>query len=290
MNEQDDDARRDSRLRAGLEDWMEEARRHRGPHPTAEEIAAYYEQRLAPAAAEQLQDHLLACPGCTALLADLDGWVEGTVEVPDLSAAQIAAGWQELLPRLDAERPAEAAGPVREAAPAVPAAGRRRRAVDRRQLLAAVLALAVVGLSGWVAALRRELARPELNAPVLDLYPEGLLRRGGTGVDAAVPPAARLFTLILTPPPARRHRLYEVDVVRAGGGGDAEEAARAKGAAGARPVVWSGRGLVPNTFGSLSLTLPRQALGAGTFEIRLFGRDAGQRELVTRYRLTVAER
>jgi len=137
-----------------------------------------------------------------------------------------------------------------------------------RQALAAALLAATIGLSVWVASLRRtvdELSRPQVNAPVIDLY-SGTVRSEGAAMVRVIPREARVFTLILNPVSARKEKEYRIEVVRADGS-----------------RAWSAAGLKPNAYGSLSLTLTRRALGAGDFRIRLYGEES----LIAEYALRV---
>jgi hypothetical protein len=156
-------------------------------------------------------------------------------------------------------RPTEIPFPQRTAAP------RWTRALTA---LAAALLVATIGLSVWVASLRRtvdELSRPQVNAPVIDLY-SGTVRSEGVTAVRVIPRGARVFTLILNPVAARRVKEYRIEVVRADGS-----------------RAWSAAGLAPNAYGSLSLTLTRRALGAGDFRIRLYGEES----LIAEYALRV---
>jgi len=142
------------------------------------------------------------------------------------------------------------------------------------QPLAAMLLISTMALSAWVANLQdrvKELSRPQPNAPVLDLYPAGSTRGEGGPAVQSVPPDIRLFTIILNPPGRAGFEAYEVEIL------DVE-----------RDVVRSERGLKPNRFGSFSLTVPRDVLGAGDFRIRLVGiGPEGARQTVEEYALRI---
>ena len=261
-----------------------------GEHPDAETLAAYHARELPEADERRVQDHLLLCRECAALLLDLEGLGD-----PDFGRdVEIPAGTGEALwERLRQEIRKEPASP--------PAAGRyplpgkahndywqdekvfvhsppRRRAAPPPWMsaLAAALLVAVLGLSAWVASLRRtvdELSRPEVNAPVMDLVPLGIGQRDEAAApDAEVPSGARMFTLILSPARRGDFRDYEAEIAPAGG-----------------PVVWRARGLRPNDYGSFSLTVPRRALESGEHRIRLFGiGSGGEREPLGEYALRIA--
>lgn len=229
-------------------------------HPEADELVAYYEGTLSPGDMQRIQDHLLACRECAELIVDLEGLGDpefGTGEViPDESAELV---WRNVRQQIRRdERPSNV----------VPF-----RAVPRWvQPLAAMLVLSTLALSGWVAWLRgqvRDLSSPQLNAPVLDLYPAGSTRGEGPAVQT-VPPEARLFTVILNPAGRPAFETYELEILDAGG------------------VVRRDGGLKPNPYGSFSVTLPKDLLGAGDFRVRLVGIDSGGgRQTVEEYALRI---
>ncbi len=166
----------------------------------------------------------------------------------------------------------------KEPAPAVviPFPPRRASAPPRWiSVLAAALLVAVIGLSVWVASLRRtvgELSRPEVNATVLDLVPLGIgQREGGNGAAVVVPSGSRMITLILSPARRGDFQDYEAEIARPGG-----------------EVGWRDRGLRPNDYGSFSLTLPRRALGTGEHRLHLFGIRSGRREVLGEYAFQLA--
>jgi hypothetical protein len=243
-------------------------------HLDPDELAAYHAGELSPEGERRVQDHLVRCRECAALLLDLDGLGDpdfGREEVLPAGAADTI--WEGVREQIRRE-----ADPL---APIIPLEARRARSTALRsprwlQALAASLLVATLSLSLWVASLQRtvqELSRPQANAPVLDLRS---LTARGEGVPppaVAVPADARLFTVILHPPPLRSQDEYRVEIARAGGG-----------------TVWSEGGLRPNRFGSLSLILPRRDLGTGEFRIRLFGtgpESTGQEEPLGEYALFV---
>jgi hypothetical protein len=248
-----------------MREAMAELAAARGPatHPDPDELAAYHAAELPPERERRIQDHLAACRECAGLLLDLDGLAD-----PETAAGSGLAGKEAVWQRLRQEIQPAPGKDVFGAAPVTPI--RRAGVSSPRWLhaLAASLLIATVGLSLWVAALRRtvdELSRPQPNAPLLDLY-SGVARGEGSGRPALTVPAdARLFTLILNPA-GRRSTRYRVVIERAAGG-----------------EVWSGE-LEPNPFGSLSLTLSRRALGPGDYRIRLLAEGG---ELIEEYALRV---
>ena len=141
------------------------------------------------------------------------------------------------------------------------------------QPLAAGLLISTLALSGWVAYLRgqvKDLSSPQLNAPILDLYPAGSTRGEGTAVQT-VPPDARLFTVVLNPAGRSAFAEYELQIVDAEGG-----------------EIRRDGGLQPNPYGSFSATLSRDLLGPGDFRVRLVGIDSGGgRQTVEEYALRI---
>ena len=233
---------------------MNDLRSHLDP----DVLVAYRAGELPPDEEARVQSHLVACRECAELLLDLDA-----LHDPDFGADEevsVDAVWQGVREE------------IRKApAPVIPF---RRPSPPRwLQALAAMLAVAVVGLSLWVVSLRRtvdDLSRPELNAPVLDLASGTARGEGSPPPVATVPSGARLFTVILSPAGQRIYKEYRVEIVDAAG-----------------RVVWGDRGLTPNAYGSFSLTLPRSALGTGDFRVRLFGRTGNGEERIEEYALRV---
>lgn len=259
-------------IRQAVAEWLAGVGADTGEHPDAETLAAYQARVLPEEDERRVQDHLLACRECAALLLDLERLGDPDfgrdVEIPEGTEEDI---WERLRQEIRANpRPAAV----------VPFPPRRRTAPPPwMSALAAALLVAVLGLSAWVASLRRtvdELSRPEVNAPVVDLVPLGIGQRDEAAApDAEVPPGARMFTLILSPARRGDFRDYEVEIAP----NDVEGGA----------VVWRARGLRPNDYGSFSLTMPRGALGTGEQRIRLFGiGSGGEREPLGEYALGIA--
>jgi hypothetical protein len=139
-----------------------------------------------------------------------------------------------------------------------------------------MLVISTMALSGWVAYLRdqvKDLSSPQLNAPILDLYPAGSTRgpRSETPAVQTVPPDARLFTVVLNQAGRPAFQDYELQIVDAEG-----DEVRRDG------------GLKPNPYGSFSVTLSRDLLGPGDFRVRLVGIDSGGgRQTVEEYALRI---
>jgi hypothetical protein len=230
---------------------------HPEPHPEPKMLAAYHAGELTEPEERRLQDHLVGCPECAALLLDLDGLGRPEFGAGSLAPADQEALWRRLQSEIRQEEP-----------PPAPVVPLRRRAASPRwlQALAAALLVATLGLSAWVASLRRTvdaLSRPQANALVLDLDAGTARGEGDVRPAWVIPRDVRLFTLILSPPGPRSTR-YRVAIERTGGG-----------------EVWSGE-LVPNEVGSLSLILSRHGIAPGDYRVRLLGPG---REPVAEYAL-----
>ena len=242
-------------LRNALSEWaLPDA------HPDPERLAAYRAGELSPEEEGRVQDHLALCRECAALLLDLDGLAgPGFGAGADPIAKE--AVWQSLRKEIAPQ------------ARVIPLRRPVRSSPRWLQALAASLLVATLGLSLWVASLRRtvtELSSPEANAPVLDLYASGTRGEGSPAPVLTVPSNARFFTLILNSAGQRRYERYRVEILRAGGG-----------------KVWSDRRIEPSSFGSFSLTLPRRAVGPGDFRVRLFGRSGETEEPIDDYAFRV---
>lgn len=229
-------------------------------HPDPERLGAYHAGELSPEEEGRIQDHLALCRECAALLLDLDGLAD-----PGFGAGADLSGKEAVWQRLRKETaPRARVVPLLRTVPASP---------RWLQALAASLLIATLGLSLWVASLRRtvaELSAPQENAPVLDLYSGTARGEGSPAPVLTVPPDVRFFTIILNPAGQRRYERYRVEIVRVGGG-----------------EVWSGEQIEPSPFGSFSLTLPRRAAGPGDYRVRLFGRSGGTEEPIEEYAFRV---
>jgi Putative zinc-finger len=238
-------------------------------HPAVEEIAAYHEGRLAGDAQERLRDHLALCPECTRLLLDLADFA--ALEPPaGARVPEPAEAWGALRERMGEraaplpKAPSVVRLPPPAAAPVVPAVVpvRRTRPNPLRWLLAASV-VAVLGLGLWVAELRQENARlrvPSGNAQVADLAASDDLTRGGGEAAAKPLPGDRRLLLLLAAPGLPPHAAYEADLLNAPG-----------------VVLWTGKDLPRSADDGFTVDLPPGFLRPGTYRLRLYGVDAGQR-------------
>ncbi|HEX5718776.1 MAG TPA: zf-HC2 domain-containing protein [Thermoanaerobaculia bacterium] len=254
-------------LKAVLEDFLAGARQDLASHPEPEELLAYRAGELPAPERARVEDHVVACPHCLELLLDLGRLSDpGFVGEHGITAAEKAAGWQAVQARLAPET-------------APHEAPRRRRAVFFASprpawALAAALLVAVVGLSLRTRQLERsveDLSRPQVNAPVVDLFPASELR-GGEGEAAVVElaPASRFFTLILSPKGSSDYAGYRLEILDSGG-----------------RAVWSAEGLEKDRHGSFTLILARSFLAPGDYRLRLYGLEGDAGTLIEELRVRI---
>lgn len=242
-------------------------------HPSLDEIAAYHAGTLAPSEEAMLQDHLVACARCTALLLERD---ELAREIEASAAAatpgEDAEAWEALRALLPQPRPeAPAVVPLRTAVPSPRPARRPPRWLPA---IAASLLVATLGLTAWNVSLNRrlkEMSQPEVNAIVHGLS-EGPLRGTNETAVLELPHGTRVYTLDLRAsslPPGNWH----AEITRTDG-----------------TVEWRGEGLQPNAFRSFTLTLPRSLVGEGEHVIRLRGTGPDGQPLQAEYHLKIVAR
>jgi hypothetical protein len=149
-------------------------------HPALEQLVAYHERRLDPTAHECLQDHLTICADCAELVLDLSNFRELRADGAEPAASRVDAAWQELTKRIsDAPRPETEASDAQilqfpstasSSASSDPAPRSWRSRAP--PLLAAALAIAVVGLSWQVTTLSKtvaDLSGSWANQPIAEL-------------------------------------------------------------------------------------------------------------------------
>ncbi len=247
-----DDSEKPS-LPPSLRDLIEQERRRLGPHPPVEDLVAYQAGELPADQEERLRDHLALCPECAHLLLDLRDFPD--ISLPEgarrPSEAEVEAAWEALQPRLGEPRPAEKPAP----APVQPLRPERKPVPYRwPAALAAVFFLSTVGLSFWVASLRRELDRPALE-PV-GLEARETERGRGEGDEPALR-TSKGYLLVLSPlevapePQAR----YEVSVSRTG----------------SQEVLWEADAHLVREDDSFIVELPAHSLPPGRYRLTLHG-------------------
>lgn len=222
-------------------------------HPEMEELIDYYHERLDSTAAARVRAHLADCRECTALVLDLEDFVQAESSPP--------------MPEEITEARLVARAVTWEA---------RAEKLRKAGLMAASLFLAVsvpLGIYFWSHGNQRtsEVASltPEVNLPLLSLYPRSALR-GIRENRLEVPAGTRWVHVVLTTddlPPAAG---YQLAIVNAAG----------------REVL-SLDGLRPTPVGTFSIGLPAARVPDGTYELRLLRRTDGKKALVHEYPLEI---
>ena len=224
-------------------------------HVTPEALVAYHHDRLPPAEADAVQEHLAACRSCADLVLELVSFADGTdaegAAVEDeVGDPEAEADWQALRSRLvEPETPTS----IREgAAREFP----RRTTPYLAYALAASLLLAA-GLGAWIAVLQGELsaARQPQALSIVSLYPDGFTR--GDAAESTVRGGGDRFVVILTASPFPAAVEHRVEILDADG-----------------RSIWSGKGLRPTEQGTFPLELSRRLLEPGEYRIRLLAGDA----------------
>lgn len=222
-------------------------------HPELEELIDYFQEKLDSTAAARVREHLATCRECTALVLDLEDFVQAESSPPmpeEVTEARLVARavtWE-----VRAEKWRNAG------------------------LMAASLFLATsvpLGIYLWGHGQREpaEMAdlSPEVNLPLISLYPRSALR-GGRENRWEVQPGARWVHVVLTTEDLPQGTEYQVDIIDAAG----------------REVL-ALKGLQPTAIGTFNFGLPVARVPAGAYELRLFRQDGGKRVLVDEYPLEI---
>jgi anti-sigma factor RsiW len=126
-----------------------------------------------------------------------------------------------------------------------------------------------------VAELRRrvdELSRPQVNAPIIDLEPQGSLR-GQTSAAARtieIPAAANVFTFVLNVIGQPSYQAYALEIHDQRG-----------------RIVWSGSGLRKSPYNTFTVTMPRRLFPSGEYRLKLYGLGKARRELIQEYAVRI---
>lgn len=261
-------------LSEGVRAWAQ-GRRPDADHPRIEELVSYHAGEIAGEEEERLQEHLSLCPECTQLLLDLDGFekLAPPEDKRHRAAADVEGAWQKLTGRLSAEPEAAGAGVLPFQPP--PRHGKLRRYV--LQPLVAVLTIAVVALSFWVATLRRELralSQPQSAVQVIDLFADEDVRYRREKHEEIVQASrgAETLVLLLRLVEARIFPAYRIELSDNEGN-----------------VLWQRDGLQPNEDESFPLTIAGSFFSPGLYEIRLFGSEGESHELLRSYQIRVVD-
>jgi hypothetical protein len=222
-------------------------------HPELEELIEYFQETLDSTAAARVREHLAGCRACSALVLDLEDFVQAESSPPmpeEVTEARLVARavtWE-----VRAERWRNAG------------------------LIAASLFLATsvpLGIFFWNHGQQKpaEVAdlSPEVNLPLISLYPRSALR-GTRDNRWQVQPGTRWAHVVLTTEDLPQSAEHQVDIVDAAG----------------RRVLTL-EGLRPTTVGTFSFGLPVTRVPAGVYELRLFRQSAGEKVLVDEYPLEI---
>lgn len=232
-----------------------EALRHRAAsagHPEPETLAAYHAGELDADAASRLQEHLVYCRRCSALLLGLGDLARAVAAAGPATGDAVASAEDTI--RTESDRtPTPDAAKVLRPPPTRWGLSRPVLSALAASLLVvtAVLGVRVHELGDTVDRLEQ----PRINVAVHDLYAADAYR----GDDEAVIEIAaegEPATLILNPAEPGTFDSYRVSIERSDGG-----------------RVWVGDGLEPGPWENFSLVLPAGFLPAGSYRLRLSGRD-----------------
>lgn len=135
-------------------------------HADSATLYAYYEDKLGPERRSQVEEHLSLCGRCRDLLVEYGDFLGDSPEEESEERGRVAdfgaaAEWRRLQARIREEEPESQTADE---------SGRLRRFIGSAQtayLLAAMLALALIGLSFYAMSLRQAMNQPELNSPWL---------------------------------------------------------------------------------------------------------------------------
>lgn len=222
-------------------------------HPELEELIDYYQARLGSTEAARVRAHLADCRECKALVLDLEDFVQAESSPPmpeEITEARLVARAVTWEVRAEKWR--------------------------NSGLMAASLFLAIsvpLGSYFWNHGKREtpEVASlaPEVNLPLLSLYPRSALR-GVRENRLEVPAGTRWVHVVLTTDDLRPAAGYQLVIVDATG----------------REVL-SLEGLRPTSVGTFSIGLPASRVPTGAYELRLFRRAAGKKALIHEYPLEI---
>lgn len=221
-------------------------------HPSVETLTSYQAKELSPEEEARVQEHLAVCRRCAEIVLDFDSFLAEPSGGQEVASFEEAAEWRRLRARLREEGAAPKESPASFLA-----------SWKTAYTLAAVLFLAVVGLSLHTLSLRRELEQPVSDLEILTL-----------GVDDKRGEEQDIHEIRLP---------HVLELVSSAGAPYQEY----------RVEVRDSRGrLVRDTSvgeGDLGFTilLPKRFLPPGNYRFELFGMREGQRELLARYDVRV---
>lgn len=250
---------------------MARKREELGEPPTPEELLAYRDGRLDPAARERLEARIAVYPEAARALADLAAFpdVDPAPGTPALSDEEIDAGWDAFRRRLET-LPRPGPIPIRQ----IP--GRSIWRSTGLQAAAAILLLSIglgIGyLAGRTSRTTPQSAGPARNVVIAELEPVADDGFRAPAASFELPEGSEALLLTLALPGTEEFSGYAAEVF------DRDDTRQ-----------WSGGGLLPSSLGTIQVSFPREAFAPGIYRIDLFGLDeAGGRTRVARYELRVA--
>lgn len=260
-------------LRDAVVRLVEETYPEPAGHPETERWEAYLQGELAADEEGLLAEHLVRCRDCFDLVQAIDAFAAPVTPAdlerePPPGAEVAAAALSRLVLQQVQDAPAAPSAPL---PPLRAPTSARFRSSGSMRALAAVLALAVVGLTGWGLRQRDALARqraPQVNAQILDLF---------SGERAAAAPkyqrVARPGPLTIVLHPAEERPDYDLVVREAASGRE-------------RFVL---PGLQPDEDLALTLHLP-EGLPPGSYRLEIRpGGDSPQRPPLEEFPLRIEE-
>jgi len=121
----------------------------------------------------------------------------------------------------------------------------------------------------------KELSAPQVNVPVLDVFPQELAQRtlGGKVNQLQIPRGARVVTLILNSQTASESKSYSLEIL--------DERHNA---------VWKQQGLVRHSTGDYTINIPADLLAPGDYTFNVYGHAGGKNVKVETYRIRLEKR
>jgi hypothetical protein len=119
----------------------------------------------------------------------------------------------------------------------------------------------------------KELSSPQVNVPVLEVFPRELAQRGERLAvnQLEIPARAKVVTLILNSQSAAPAGSYSLEVLNA-----------------QQRVVWSKSGLVRHPTGDYTIQVPAESLPPGSYTFKVYGQAGGRRAPVESYQIRVS--
>jgi hypothetical protein len=239
-------------------------------HPSPEKLSGYQANELTPEEAEAIQEHLAGCSLCAEVLLDLQRFLHPPPEdrpregVTDFESA---AELRDLLRKIEDE---SRKVPLRRSTETRPSR-RFPSSLKAAYALAAVFAMATLGLSLYVQSLRQDLRSSQLNSAAVYLPSDRIVRGGEDSTRTVQLPASGEKFVALTLELSRRSSYpeYQVEIQ------DRED-----------KKVFVARGLNRQLDGQeyvIRFVLSSRYLHSGLYKVRLEGLKTGKADLVEQY-------